>query len=175
MREKKINGKMLRIVREDVTDVEVDAFVYYATSDLVLGSGWGTAIAVRGGPSIQEELKGLAPVNTGDAVISAAGEMKAKNIIHAVGPKFQEEDEEGKLRKTMLSVFKCADENGVATLAFPAMGTGFYGIPLDLSARVMLETIKDRLGNGRSSIKEVLICLMDSREFPPFEAEMDKI
>jgi O-acetyl-ADP-ribose deacetylase (regulator of RNase III) len=175
MKEKKINDKVVRIVREDVTDLEVDAFVYYATSDLVLGSGWGTAIAVRGGPSIQEELNGLGPVNTGDAVISGAGEMKAKNIIHAVGPKFQEEDEEAKLRKTMLSALKCAEEKGVATLAFPPMGTGFYGIPLDLSARVMFETIKDRLTNGQSSIKEVCISLMDSREFPPFEAAMEKI
>ena len=175
MKEKKINDRLLRIVREDVTDVEVDAFVYYATSDLVLGSGWGTAIAVRGGPSVQEELNGLAPVETGAAVITAGGEMKAKHIIHAVGPRFQEEDEEAKLRKTMLSVLKCAEENRVATLAFPPMGTGFYGVPLDLSARVMLETIRDRLSNGQSSIQEVLICLMDSREFPAFEAQMDKI
>jgi O-acetyl-ADP-ribose deacetylase (regulator of RNase III) len=175
MKEKKINDKVVRIVREDVTDLEVDAFVYYATSDLVLGSGWGTAIAVRGGPSIQEELKGLGPINTGEAVISGAGEMKAKHIIHAVGPRFQEEDEEAKLRKTMLSALKCAEEKGVATLAFPPMGTGFYGIPLDLSARVMFETIKARLTNGQSSIKEVCICLMDSREFPPFEGQMDKI
>ena len=175
MKEKRINDKVVKIVREDVTDLEVDAIVYYATSDLVLGSGWGTAIAVRGGPSIQEELKGRAPVNTGDAVISGAGEMKAKNIIHAVGPKFQEEDEEAKLRKTMVSALKCAEEKGVATLAFPPMGTGFYGIPLDLSARVMFETIKDHLTNGQSSLKQVCICLTDSREFPPFEAEMEKV
>jgi O-acetyl-ADP-ribose deacetylase (regulator of RNase III) len=55
------------------------------------------------------------------------------------------------------------------------MGTGFYGIPLDLSARVMFETIKDHLTNGQSSLQEVCICLMDSREFPPFEAAMEKI
>ena len=175
MKEKKINDRVLRIVREDVTDVEVDAFVYYATSDLLLGSGWGTAIALRGGPSIQEELNGLAPVDTGGAVITAAGEMKAKHIIHAVGPKFQEEDEEAKLRKTMLSALKCAEEKSVATLAFPPMGTGFYGIPLDLSAKVMFETIRGHLNNGQSSVKEIQICLMDSREFPPFEAQLDKI
>lgn len=175
MKEKKVNDKVVRIVRQDVTDVEVDAFVYYATSDLVLGSGWGTAIAVRGGPSIQEELNGLGPVETGGAVISSAGEMKAKHIIHAVGPKFQEEDQEAKLRKTMHSVLKCAEENGVEKIAFPPMGTGFYGIPLDLSAKIMLETIRAHMNNGGSSIKEVLICLMDSREFPPFEDMMDKI
>jgi O-acetyl-ADP-ribose deacetylase (regulator of RNase III) len=175
MKEKKINDRVLRIVREDVTDVEVDAFVYYASPDLVLGSGWGTAISIRGGPSIQEELNGLGPINTGDAVATAAGEMKAKHIIHAVGPRFQEQDEEAKLRKTMLSTLKRAEEKGVATLAFPPMGTGFYGIALDLSAKVMLETIRAHMNNGGSSIKEVMICLMDSREFPPFEAQMDKI
>ncbi len=175
MKEMKINDRVLRIVREDVTDVEVDAFVYYASRDLVLGSGWGSAIAVRGGAGIQEELNGLAPVDTGDAVITAAGEMKANHIIHAVGPRFQEEDEEAKLRKTMLSALKCAEEKGVATLAFPPMGTGFYGISLDLSAKVMLETIRAHLNSGQSSVKEIQICLMDSREFPPFEARMDKI
>jgi O-acetyl-ADP-ribose deacetylase (regulator of RNase III) len=55
------------------------------------------------------------------------------------------------------------------------MGTGFYGIPLDLSAKVMFETIRGHLNSGQSSVKEIQICLMDSREFPPFEAQMDKI
>jgi len=175
MKEVKINGRVLRVVKGDVTDQEVNAFVFYASPDLVLGSGFGTAITVRGGPSIQEELSKFAPIGVGEAVISAAGEMKADHIIHAVGPRFQEEEEETKLRDTMLAALKRAEEKKIETLAFPPMGTGFYGVPVDLSAKVMMETIKAHLNNGQSSLKEVLICLMDSREIPPFENQLQKI
>lgn len=175
MKEKKINDRVVRIIRADVTDQEVDAFVYYARSDLVLGSGWGTAITMRGGPRIQEELDKMAPVDVGGAVLSGAGEMKAKHIIHAVGPKFQEEDDERKLRDTMLAALRCAEEGKIETMAFPPMGTGFYGIPLGLCAKVMFETLKAHLNNGQSSVQEVNICLMDSREFPPFESQLEKM
>ena len=80
MKEVRVNDRILRVVRGDVTDQEVDAFVYYASHDLVLGSGFGTAIAIRGGPSIQEGLNKLAPLATGEAVITEAGEMKANYI-----------------------------------------------------------------------------------------------
>ncbi len=175
MKEVKINDRVLRVVRGDVTDQEVDAFVYYASHDLALGSGFGTAIAIRGGPSIQESLNKLSPIGTGEAVVTEAGEMKANFIIHAVGPRFQEEDEETKLRNTMLAALKRAEEKGIKTLAFPPMGTGFYGLSLDLSAKVMTETIKAHLNNGQSSLQDVQICLMDSREFPPFEGQLDKV
>ncbi len=175
MKEVKINKKVLRLERGDVTDQEVDAFVFYADPSLSLGSGYGTAITMRGGPSIQEELNKLAPIKTGEAVVTEAGEMKAKHIIHAVGPRFQEEDEETKLRNTMLAALKRAEEKKIEQLAFPTMGTGFYGISLDLSAKVMMETIKAHLNNGQSSIKEVIIYYMDSRELPAFDSQLQKV
>jgi O-acetyl-ADP-ribose deacetylase (regulator of RNase III) len=174
MTEKHINGKVVRLIKGDVTAQEVDAFVFYATSNLVLGSGFGTAISVRGGQSIQKELSKLAPVEVGNAVVTGGGDMKAKYIIHAVGPKFQEPDEEGKLRKTMHTALEKAEEKGVETLAFPAMGTGFYGIQPDLCARVMLDTIKDHL-NGATSLKKVWICLMDTREIVPFTRQLEAL
>ncbi len=175
MKEVKINEKVLRLERGDVTDQEIEAFVFYADPKLSLGSGYGTAITMRGGPSIQEELNKLSPIKTGDAVITGAGEMKAKHIIHAVGPRFQEEDEETKLRDTMLAALKRAEEKKLEQLGFPTMGTGFYGIPLDLSAKVMMETIKAHLNSGQSSLKEVIIYYMDSRELPAFDSQLQKI
>ena len=174
MDEKKINGKTLRLLKGDVTDQEVDAFVYYARSDLVIGSGFGTAIAVRGGPSIQEELKSFDTLKVGEAIVTAAGEMKAKHIIHAVGPKFQEENEERKLRDTMVATLKKADEKGISSLALPPMGTGFYGIPLDVSARVMVDTIQEHL-KGQTPLAEVTICLGDNREYIPFQQRFQTI
>lgn len=166
-----INGRTLRLVKGDITDLEIESFVYYAQHNLALGSGYGTAISVRGGASVQEELKQFGTINTCDAVVTAAGEMKAKFIIHAVGPRFQEEDTERKLRTTIQSALKHAAAKGITAIAFPAMGVGFYGVPLTLSARVMLETLRDHLA-GSTSIQEVVVCLLDNREYKPFQSQL---
>lgn len=167
----RINRSVVRLARDDITDLEIDAFVFYAQPDLVLGAGFGNAISVRGGPTIQKELEELGPVATGEAVISAAGNLKASVIIHAVGPKFQEEDTEAKLRTTMLNSLKRAEEKGIERVAFPAMGAGYYGIPPDLCARVMLDVIKSHLGS-ETGIKEVVICVLDTPQYEAFEARM---
>lgn len=172
MPEERVVGKTrVRIEKGDLTNMDVDAFVFYAQHDLKLGSGFGTAISGRGGPSIQKELAEIGSIETCDAVMSGAGNLKAKHIIHAVGPRFQEEDIEGKLRKTMENTLRLADENGIKTLAFPPMGTGFYGIPLDLCAKVMLESIKRHLEGG-SELEEISIITLDKREFTPFKARL---
>jgi len=168
---KKVNQGVVSLVKTDITDLDVDAFVYYAQPDLALGSGFGTAISVRGGPTIQQELEKLAPAKTGDAVVSEAGNLKAGFIIHAVGPRFQEEDIEGKLRVTVLNALKRAEEKKIQRIAFPAMGAGFYGITPDLSARVMLEVIGNHL-KGQTGIKEVVICVLDTRQYDSFLARL---
>ena len=163
-----VNKSVVRLVKEDVTDIDVDAFVFYAQHDLALGSGFGTAISVRGGPAVQKELEEMGPLSTGEVVVSTAGNMKAEYIIHAVGPRFQEEDIEGKLRTTMINTLKAAEEKGIARLAFPAMGAGYYGVLPDLSARVMTEELKKHL-SGDTCIKEVVICVLDTPQFNTFE------
>jgi O-acetyl-ADP-ribose deacetylase (regulator of RNase III) len=104
-------------------------------------------------------------------VVSGAGNLQADWIVHAVGPRFNEEDTEGKLRTTVLNSLKAADAKGVKRIAFPAMGAGFYAIPLDICSRVMLEAIKAYL-EGETGIQEVVICVVDKREFTPFEAQL---
>lgn len=169
-----INQSVVRLIKDDVTDLDVDAFVFYAQSDLALGTGFGGAISVRGGPSIQKELNELAPVALGEAVVSAAGELKAQHIIHAVGPKFQEEDTEGKLRSTVLNSLRRAEESEVERLAFPAMGAGYYGIAPDVCARVMLEAIEGYL-EGETGIKEVVICVFDTRQYNAFKTQIENM
>ena len=166
----KIKNSTLGLVRGDVTLLEVDAFVFYAAHDLALGSGYGTMISIRGGPSVQKELDELGSLEATGVVVTGAGNLKAEYIIHAVGPRFNEEDLEGKLKTTMVNVLKAAEEKGVKRLAFPPMGTGFYMIPLDMCVRVMIDTIKSHL-EGETSMEEVIICAMDSREYGPFEAK----
>lgn len=167
----KINNSMLRLVMTDITTLEVESFVFYAQHNLALGAGFGTAIAVRGGPSIQRELDSLGPVETTEVVVSSAGEMKADYIIHAVGPRFQEEDLESKLKTTVENCLQAALGKELKQIAFPPMGAGFYGVPLDLSARITLGTIEEFL-SGQTGISEVIVCLMDQREYQPFRKQL---
>ena len=170
---RRIGDKSLFLVREDITEMEGDAFVFDITEDVKLGSGFGAAIQQRGGIVIQKELDEIGSCPTGEAVVTEAGILKADWIIHANGPKFREEDEEGKLRKTVQSVLARAEEKGVKRLAFPPMGTGLYQVPLDLCSRVMVKTISDHLADG-STLDEVLFAAPDNREFDPFKAQIQE-
>lgn len=170
----RVNNTVVRLLKEDITDIEIDAFVFYAQHDLQVGAGFGTAISSRGGPSVQKELDELAPLSTCDVVVTGAGNMKAKNIIHAVGPRFQEDGIESKLRTTMVNTLKAAEEKGIDRVAFPAMGAGYYGILPDVSARVMTDVLKEHL-SGDSCIKEVLICVLDTPQFNSFKAPVEAL
>jgi len=169
--EMKVNSSVLRLQKTDAYDMEIDSVVYYAQHDLALGSGYGTAIGLRGGPTIQEELNKLGPLETTQAVVSSAGEMKTKHLVHAVGPRFQEENIEKKLKTTILNSLKAAEGKSVKSIAFPAMGAGFYGVALDVSARITLETIRQYL-SGDTKIADVVVCLNDNRELKSFESQL---
>jgi O-acetyl-ADP-ribose deacetylase (regulator of RNase III) len=153
MLENKINDTIIRLQKGDQTAMEIESIVHYASPDLVLGAGFGSAIAARGGMSIQEELKPFGTIATGE-----------------VGPRFQEEDTEQKLETTMQSALAAAKDKGILKVAFPPMGTGFYGISLDVCARVMLQSIKNHVSDG-SSLNEIIICVLDDREYKAFQEE----
>ena len=173
MIERKVGDKKLRLVDGDITEVEAQAFVFDITEDVKLGSGFGAAIQQRGGIVIQKQLDEIGSCPTGEAIVTEAGILKAEWIIHANGPKFREEHEEEKLRKTVASALARAEEKGVKTLAFSPIGTGLYQVPVDLCAQVMVETIEQHLANG-AAIQEVLIVARDPREFGPFKAQIEK-
>lgn len=170
----KINDAVIQLLREDITELDVGAFVFYAQPDLNLGSGFGGAIGMRGGASIQKELNEIAdggPVATGEVVVTEAGKLTADFILHAVGPRFREDDLEGKLLTTMNNTLRLADEKGIDSVAYPGMGVGFYGIPAPVSARVMLDALKEYL-SGETGIKKVAICVLDTPQFKAFESAM---
>ena len=164
-----VGGTLVRLVRSDITELEVDAFVFYAQSDLALGSGFGGMIGLRGGASIQKELDEMAPVDDLEAVVSGAGKLNAEYIIHAVGPRFREDDIEPKLSTTMQNCLQRATEKGIKTLAFPAMGAGYYGVPAAVSAKVMRAALETYLSE-ESGLEEVIICVLDNPQFKAFEA-----
>jgi O-acetyl-ADP-ribose deacetylase (regulator of RNase III) len=166
-----VGKSTMRLVKGDITDLEIEAFVYYADENLALGSGYGTAISMRGGPGVQEELKDHGAKKVTDVVLTGAGEMKANYIIHAVGPKFQEENLSDKLRATITNALKAADDKGITQVAFPPMGAGFYGVPLPESAEITLTSIADYL-KGDTKISDVSVVLLDNREYQPFESKL---
>ncbi len=172
MVERKLGDRAIRLVRGDITEVEADAFVYDVTADCKLGSGYGGAIAARGGKQVQEELSAHGGCATGEAVVTSGGGLKVRHIIHANGPKFLEPDTEGKLRSTARAALRKADELGVERLAFPPIGTGLYQVPLDLCARVLVEEAESHPRNGGRQ-REILLVAADSREYRPFEAQLN--
>ena len=159
---------IIHLEKRDLIMMDIETIVYYAQHNLVLGSGFGNSITVRGGGSIQEELKTFGTISTGDAVITSAGELKSNYIIHAVGPRFQESDIEEKLITTMKNILRIAEEKKIHEIGFPPMGTGFYGIPLELSARVMFNVLRDHLA-GDANLEKVVISVIDQREFKAFQ------
>jgi O-acetyl-ADP-ribose deacetylase (regulator of RNase III) len=168
------NGRAtVRLVRGDITEVEVDAFVFDITEDAKLGSGVGGAIQQRGGVAIQKELDAIGAVPTCEAVVTKAGLLKAQWIIHTNGPKFREPDEEGKLRRALEAVLARAEEKDVKRLAISPIGTGLYQVPIDLCARVTMETVDRHLQNG-SGLEEVVLVARDAREWEPFRAAIEK-
>ena len=172
MLETKNIASVIHLEIGDLTIMDIEAIVFYAQHDLQLGSGFGSAIVMRGGSAIQEELKTYGTISTGEAVITSAGELKSKYIIHAVGPRFRENDIKEKLITTMQSVLKIAEEKQIREICFPPMGTGFYGIPLELSAHVMFDVLKKHLA-GNTVLEKVVICLIDQREYKAFKEVLE--
>ena len=163
-----IHGCTLKLIQQDITDFEVEAIVFYARPDLALGSGFGSAITRRGGPSIKSELDKVGAIKPTEAVITTGGGMKTGYIVHAAGPAFQEAELEAKLRTTILNALRCAEEKGIRQIAFPPMGAGFYGIPLFSCREIMMRSFNDHLAGG-GALKEIVICANDPREYRAFQ------
>ena len=167
--QKKIQNCNLRLIQQDITDFEVEAFVFYARPNLELGSGFGSAITRRGGQAIGKELGAIGPLSVTEAAVTTGGSLKAKYIVHAVGPAFQEERTEEKLRTTILNSLAQAEKKEIRQIAFPPMGTGFYGIPLTTSRDIMMRTFEEYVSQG-GKVEEIVICANDAREYRAFQS-----
>ena len=169
-----VDQTIIKLVEGDLTALAVDAIVFYAREDLQLGSGFGTAIQVRGGDAVKKELEQLGSVRMGQAVLTGGGKLKARHIIHTCGPKFQEADAETRLRQAIEAALTLANTNGLKRIALPPLGAGFYGVPLDLCARVTVEILETFLEND-TSLEEVTICARDRREFSAFAGKVAEL
>ena len=166
--ELKVNKSIIRLVESDITELATDAIVNAANAALQLGGGVAGAIRRKGGQTIQEECDRIGGTHVGGAVITTGGNLKAKHVIHAVGPRMGEGDEDRKLESATLNSLKVADENKLETIAFPAISTGIFGYPMDRCARIMLHTTKQYL-SGPTTLKEVIFCLYGHDAYHIFE------
>jgi O-acetyl-ADP-ribose deacetylase (regulator of RNase III) len=166
-----LNQVTVELVQGDITDLDTDAIVNAANSQLILGAGVAGAIRRKGGPSIQEECLTIGHCEVGGAVITGGGYLKARRVIHAVGPRMGEGSEAGKLANAVRASLNLAEQNGLRSIAFPAISTGIFGYPLEGCAEVMLRVIFDYTFEDLQSLEHIVVCLYDDRAFGIFEAE----
>jgi O-acetyl-ADP-ribose deacetylase (regulator of RNase III) len=170
----KIGGSTIELIEGDITELEVDAIVNAANTELVLGTGVAGAIKTKGGPSIQAECTELAPVGLGQAAATGAGDLRARYVIHAAGMGPDRKTNAGVLETVTRNTLVCAEEKRVKTIAFPAIGTGVGGMKLEESAKIMIKVVMDYLEQGTSSLKKVIFALYGSRAFDVFKEELER-
>jgi len=157
------------IKQGDITDFEVDAVVNAANTDLILGSGVAGAIRRKGGDSIQTECSTVGSIPLGQAAITAAGKLKAEFVIHAAGMHLGGKVTAMSLNETTINCLKRANEKELSSMAFPAIGTGVGGFPLENCAQIMIDAIWGYLRDERTSIEKVYFVLFDERSFKVFD------
>ncbi len=165
------NEVTIELVQGDITNLDTDAIVNPANSQLILGTGVAGAIHRKGGPTIQEECLEIGHCDVGDAVITGGGNLKARYVIHAVGPRMGEGSEAGKLANAVRASLNVMEQNGLSSIAFPAISTGVFGYPLESCAAVMLHVIFDYTFEDLRSLSHIIVCLYDTRAFGIFKAE----
>ncbi len=161
----------LELVEGDITGLEVDAIVNAANEQLQLGSGVAGAIREKGGPSIQEECDRIGGTAVGTAVMTGAGNLRARQVIHAVGPRMGEGDEDKKLASAVRAALALADRRGLRSIALPAISTGVFGFPVERAARLMLTEVHRYLQGG-TKLERVVICLYGEEAFDVFKREI---
>jgi O-acetyl-ADP-ribose deacetylase (regulator of RNase III) len=164
-----VNDRQIVLLQGDITEMDTDAIVNAANKDLVLGAGVAGAIRTKGGPSIQEECNRIGGAPVGGAAITTGGNLTARYVIHAVGPRMGEGDEDLKLADATRNSLKLAHEKGLASIAFPAISTGIFGFPKDRCARIMLSTVAESLKAEELTLKQVVFCLWGEETLQIFD------
>ncbi|MDH5769532.1 MAG: macro domain-containing protein [Nitrospirota bacterium] len=171
-----INGKTLWLVQGDITERDVDAIVNAANSHLQHGGGVAGAIVKKGGRVIQEESNKIGFVPVGNAAITGAGKLPCKYVIHAVGPRMGEGDEDNKLKNAVLNSLRLASEKGLKSISLPGISSGIFGFPKDRCAEILVrEALNYIKENQKSSLELIEFCVYDDLTTEYFKKEFDKI
>lgn len=170
------NGKIIRLVKGDITFRNVDVVVNAANSNLKHGGGVAAAIVRIGGQIIQEESDKIGFVPVGSAAITTSGKLPCKAVIHAVGPRMGEGDEDAKLRSAIRASLLIASEKKFRDIAIPAVSSGIFGFPKDKCAAILTsESLNFLLNRGEdneeSTLEIVEFCIIDSDTLNEFRLQ----
>ena len=172
--EVEVNGTKVSMIQGDITKQATDAIVNAANSSLMGGGGVDGAIHRAGGPAILEECKQIVArqgrLLTGKAVITTGGNLKARYVIHTVGPVWHggSGSESELLRSAYYECLRLATENDLASISFPSISTGAYGYPVDEAAEIAVNTVVFSLKEQATSLKDVMFVLFDSRTYQSY-------
>lgn len=172
--EVKIRKTILELVKGDITDMQTDVIVNAANTALKLGGGVAGAIRRKGGPVIQEECNRIGGTHAGGAAITTGGNLEAKFVIHAAGPRQGEEHADEKLKDATLNSLILAEKHNLESIAFPAISTGIFGFPKDRCATIMLSTTVAYL-EGPTKLQKVVFCLYDQNTLRIFKNTLETL
>ncbi len=167
----RLSDTFLDLIEGDITLLEVDAIVNPANEDLRMAGGLAGTILKKGGDSIQRECDRIGGTPVGTAVITGSGELPHKHVIHAVGPRMGEGDEDRKLSSAVRACLALADRHGLSSMAIPAISTGIFGYPMDRCARITLTEIHRYLQGG-TKLQRVSVVLYDEAAYNAFAQEL---
>jgi len=165
-----IGSSILEIVQGDITRQDTEAIANAANARLAGGGGVDGAIHRAGGPAIMAACRKIGGCPTGHAVLTTGGNLKAKYVIHAVGPVYRGggKGEAGLLKNAYLSCLKIASEKGIKSIAFPSISTGVYGYPLEEGSRIALTTCRNYLSK-HPEIERVRFVLFGETNYRTYE------
>ena len=161
----------ITLQRADITTLRVDAIINAANQSLAGGGGVDGAVHRAGGPGIMRELRETYDgCPTGSAVITAAGRMPARHVIHAVGPRWRDGDhnEPQLLGAAYRSAFRIAAEHGCATVAAPLISTGIYGFPVEQAAPIALGEARDALSDEGTPLRHIIFALFSDKDLAAY-------
>jgi O-acetyl-ADP-ribose deacetylase (regulator of RNase III) len=171
-----VHQSILEVVQGDITQQDTNAMGNAANSHLAGGGGVDGAIHRAGGPSIMDELRvKYKGCPTGSAVITGGGNLRAKYVIHAVGPIYSGSPKDAQLLSSAYRTsLELCTKHKISSIAFPSISTGVYGYPVEEASRVALKTVKDYL-QDHSEIKLVRFVLFDSRTYSVYEQALKEL
>jgi O-acetyl-ADP-ribose deacetylase len=165
----------LRVLRGNIVEIEADAIVNAANSRLAGGGGVDGAIHRSGGPAIMQECRGIGSCSTGSAVMTGAGLLRARHVIHAVAPFYRASAEDARLLASAYrSSLELAERHDLRSIAFPSLGTGAYRYPIDEAAPIALQTVATHLRAG-SKLREVLFVLFSDSDLQVYTSALHSL
>jgi len=172
---RQVEGTTLEVIQGDITECAVDAIVNAANNHLWMGAGVAGAIKRKGGQVIEDEAVRQGPIPGGEAVVTGAGALKARHVIHAAAMGQDLTTDADLIRRATVNSLKRATALGLESLALPALGTGVGGFSVDQAARVMIEATDVFLRNmAQPSLKRVMFVLFTPDALRAFEAALAK-